>query len=255
MKTRQHIFILLILGLFFGSCKTKTEIHNSLNSLDWFGTYTGVLSPVDGKSRSFSLYVFDDNTYSMQSAETENPQHVTYSGGKITWNKEGNEMSLQDAVTKRLLTFRVQENRLVYIKENGKKVFDTGGMNVLNKISMEDITEKYWKLIEVGGKMITMDASMNREPHIILKRENHQVTGTTGCNSFSGIYEIGPGNRIVFSKMAATLMACINMDVERDLLNALEICDNYTISTDGNILSLNRGRMVPLARFEVVYLR
>jgi len=34
-----------------------------------------------------------------------------------------------------------------------------------------------------------------------------------------------------------------------------DVVDNYTVSEDGKYLSLNRARMAPLARFEVVYLK
>jgi len=51
------------------------------------------------------------------------------------------------------------------------------------------------------------------------------------------------------------MMACLNMEIEDELKRALEMADNYSLSSDGKFLSLNRARMAPLARFEVVYLR
>jgi heat shock protein HslJ len=47
-----------------------------------------------------------------------------------------------------------------------------------------------------------------------------------------------------------TMMACENMDVESGLNKALVAADNYTIK--GDILSLNKARMAPLARFQAV---
>jgi heat shock protein HslJ len=118
-----------------------------------------------------------------------------------------------------------------------------------------DITDKYWKLVEIEGQPVVVEEWMREEPHIILRKENNRVTGTSGCNGFNGTYEIKEGSRISFSQMAATMMACINMDVEQKMLRVFEMADNYTVSADGKYLSLNRARMAPLARFEVVYMK
>jgi len=116
------------------------------------------------------------------------------------------------------------------------------------------ITDKYWKLIEINGKPVTSE-TVAKEPFIILKNEDQRVNGNGGCNTIFGTYEISEGNRIKFSQMATSLMACLNMEVEDALKKALDMADNYSVSEDGKYLSLNRARMAPLARFEVVYLK
>ena len=124
------------------------------------------------------------------------------------------------------------------------------------KTQQEGITEKYWKLIEINGKTVVWDESATREAFIILKDEDNRVNGNGGCNTLFGTYEIDrTANRIKFSQMASSMMACLNMEIENELKRALEMADNYSLSTDGKYLSLNRARMAPLARFEVVYLR
>ena len=116
------------------------------------------------------------------------------------------------------------------------------------------ITEKYWKLIELNGNPVTLGIGQS-EPHIILKDgEEHRFIGNGSCNNISGMYELSENGRIKFSRGISTLMACPNMEIESGLLKALESADNYTLSDDGK-LSLNRARMAPLARFEVVYLK
>ena len=117
------------------------------------------------------------------------------------------------------------------------------------------ITEKYWKLIEINGKPVAMDETMGSEAFIILKNEDQRVNGSGGCNTIFGTYEISEGNRIKFSQMATSMKACLNMDVEVALKKVFDVVDNYTVSEDGKYLSLNRARMAPLARFEVVYLK
>lgn len=116
----------------------------------------------------------------------------------------------------------------------------------------EKITERYWKLVELRGQPVTAQGA--REPHIILKDKDMRVAGSGGCNSLMGGYELTAPNRIAFSKVASTMMACAQgMETEQGLFEVLETADSYTVT--GDTMVLNRARMAPLARFEAVYLR
>ena len=117
---------------------------------------------------------------------------------------------------------------------------------------MDDIVEKYWKLVEINGNPIAIDNTVSRAPFIILKNEDKRVNGHGGCNTIAGTYEIDRATkRIKFSQMITTMIACLNMEIEDELKRALEMADNYALSADGKYLSLNRARMAPLARFEL----
>ncbi|KDN55483.1 META domain-containing protein [Flavobacterium seoulense] len=125
--------------------------------------------------------------------------------------------------------------------------------NVKNEKSSE-ITEKYWKLIEINGQKVTVENFAAKEPHLILKKEENRVNGNGGCNSFFGTYELQANvNRISFSKIGSTRMACLKPTVENDFFKVLETVDNYTIKND--TLQLNKARMAPLAKFVAVYLK
>lgn len=117
-----------------------------------------------------------------------------------------------------------------------------------------EIVEKYWKLIEIRGQKVTAENFASKEPHLILKSTDNRVTGNGGCNSFFGTYELqANANRISFSKMGSTRMACLKPTVENDFLNVLETVDNYTVKND--TLQLNKARMAPMAKFVAVYLK
>lgn len=114
------------------------------------------------------------------------------------------------------------------------------------------LTETYWKLTTLNGNPVPAGG---REAHIILKDADQRVGGSGGCNRITGSYETKEPNRIRFSKMAATMMACLNgMDTDKLLAEALEKTDSYVITPDG-VLQLTRARMAPLATFEAVYLK
>lgn len=121
-----------------------------------------------------------------------------------------------------------------------------------SKMKGEPITEKYWKLKTLEGKVIKMAENQDREIYFILKTDDNRVRGFAGCNTITGNYKLEEGNRIRFSKMATTLMICPDVDVnESEFLKVFELADNYTIKDD--VLSLNVGRRAPLAVFEAVY--
>lgn len=117
-----------------------------------------------------------------------------------------------------------------------------------------DITNKYWKLIEIYGNPVVVSDKTPTEPHLILKEDN-RYSGSGGCNNIGGTFELSNVNRIKFSNGISTQMACLDMNIETKLLEVLRKADSYTLSADGNTLSLNRARMAPLARFQVVYLK
>ena len=149
-----------------------------------------------------------------------------------------------------------------------KKTYEGAGMNkgtstadgkemvAVQSLQPDGITEKYWKLIELNGAPVVLGENDKREPFILLKAEGSRVNGNTGCNTISGSYELdAAANRIKFTQMVTTQMMCLNMEIENNMKKVFESVDNYTVSPDGKYLSLNRARMAPLARFEVVYLR
>ena len=126
--------------------------------------------------------------------------------------------------------------------------------NVITETKDSSITEKYFKLITLDGKSVTMTENQQREIFFILKSEGNKVNGFAGCNSFSGEYTLEAGNRIRFKNMAVTMMACPDVGVnEAELLEIFELADNYTIVNE--VLSLNVGRRAPVAVFEAVYMR
>jgi heat shock protein HslJ len=65
-----------------------------------------------------------------------------------------------------------------------------------------------------------------------------------------GEYKVENTFKITFSKVISTMMACEDMKTEQEFSKVLEMTDNFIV--DGKILSLNKGRMTPLARFELI---
>ncbi len=115
------------------------------------------------------------------------------------------------------------------------------------------LTDTYWKLTEFDNKVMTIAPGQQREVRLTLASGGNRAFGFSGCNQFSGSYEL-EGASLRFSQLAGTMMACTPplMELEAKFLKSLGASGAYRI--DGERLSLLAGDQV-LARFEAVYLR
>jgi len=147
----------------------------------------------------------------------------------------------------------VAENMLIQLDMDVNKITGIHADSyVLKKSDVgASLTGTYWKLIEINGQAVTAESGNANEPHIIFDADENRVFGSAGCNTFRGVFELGHGDRLSFPKpMAVTMMMCINMNTEDQFLRMFENVDSYAIQ--GDILSLHRARMAPLARFVAV---
>jgi putative lipoprotein len=118
--------------------------------------------------------------------------------------------------------------------------------------SDEPLENTYWKLAELGGGPVAA-ASGQQEAHFILHRADKRVSGSGGCNRFTGGYEL-QGERLTFKQMAGTMMACANgMDTEKAFLSALGKSAQARIKQQQLELLDVSGSV--LARFQAVHLR
>jgi heat shock protein HslJ len=88
---------------------------------------------------------------------------------------------------------------------------------------------------------------------MILKAADFRVNATGGCNQMNGGFTLMPMNRIRFSPMMSTMMACQDMEVETQLGEVLSKADGYILQ--GDKLQLIKGRMAPLAQFTNVVMK
>lgn len=240
----------MIVTLAIAACQTKKTVgndgadpaHNSRNSVDWAGTYQGTLPCADCPGIRYTITLNDDDTYVVKTRYLERGDSVFTESGTFAWDENGGKITLADRGEK----FQVGENKLFHLDMEGNRITGTLAEHyVLTKIS-DQITDRYWKLIEVSGQAVA-DKSTQKEPYIQLNSEDNRVQATGGCNGMGGTYELKEPNRIKFSQLIGTLMACENMEVENGLKRALESADSYHVH--GDTLQLFRARMAPLAKF------
>lgn len=223
--------------------------HASRNSLDWAGTYRGVLPCADCEGIETLVTLRTDGRYSSSARYLGKNDKPFTEEGTFQWDATGGVITLSGQEPVR---YRVGENRLIRLAMDGSSITGTLADHYVLAKEMGGITETYWKLVELNGQPVP---ALEREPHLILKVEGSRVTGFGGCNSFTGSYTLDEKtSRISFGQLASTMRACpAGMDVEQALGKVLAIVDNYSLN--GDHLTLNRARMAPLARFEAVWLR
>lgn len=96
------------------------KAHNSQNSLDWAGVYTGVLPCEDCEGIETKIRLSYDLNYTLSQfyLGTTNRDSVTEKG-KFEWNKQENTVSLGE---REKLHFKVSENYLLQVFEDESKV-------------------------------------------------------------------------------------------------------------------------------------
>ncbi|HJY78068.1 MAG TPA: META domain-containing protein [Burkholderiales bacterium] len=116
----------------------------------------------------------------------------------------------------------------------------------------EPLENTYWRLDWLAGAAVST-APGAREPHFVLHRDGRRVTGSGGCNRFTGSYDLS-GERLSFGKMAGTMMACQeSMETERAFLQALGKAQTALVREQQ--LELLDAAGNTLARFEAVHFR
>jgi len=227
---------------------------NSRTSLDWPGIYTGTLPCADCEGINVNLQIAANLSYTLRSKYLGKSDSVYTSGGTFRCHEEGNKLTLMPsdkAATQS--TYFVGENTLTQLDANAQKITGALAEKYILRKTYPLIAEKYWKLTELHGRPIPPTGEDLKEAHVIFRFEGSIVRGNGGCNSFSGTFELGDGNRITISKLAVTQMACPAMDTESEFLKVLGTADNYYMR--GDTLILNKAKMAPLARFEAVYFK
>ncbi|WP_353185890.1 copper resistance protein NlpE N-terminal domain-containing protein [Parapedobacter lycopersici] len=256
MKTRTGkwaLGVLILAVVTTTACKSKREAgqanpdpaHNSQNALDWAGMYQGTLPCADCPGIQTTLTLSEDGGYTLQTSYLERGDSVFTETGQFTWDDAGGKITLDGDGQK----LQVGENRLIQLDREGNRITGTlADHYILEKID-DTLIGKYWKLVELHGKPVEPGSTM-KEPFIRLTAVSNRVEGTGGCNGMGGAFELKAPNRIRFSHMVRTMMACENMEIENDMIGALETADSYHASTD--TLQLFRARMAPLAKFVAV---
>ncbi len=227
------------------------DVHTSQNSLDWPGTYSGILPCADCEGIETELKIKSDNTYSLTTSYLgkEDPLTETIEGS-FEWLEDGNNIKLGGINEgSRSPFFKIEENRLRYLDMDGNVIkSDLEDFYILTKEGNPMVENKKWQLMELNGKEV--EGSNPENYFIIFNSEEGVAHAKANCNSLGFSYKIKNVFRLELKQGMSTMMACPDGNVEREFLEVLNTVDN--LSTDGSTLTLNKARMAPLAKFVLV---
>lgn len=263
MKKLLILLFLAPLLVFIYSCKNATKTTDnetmifadtSRNALDWEGIYYGVLPCADCEGIETLISIWYDNTFVKKTRYLGKDDQVFESKGAFTWNEQGNIITFDDEHSQYAPGgYLVGEMQLFHLDSEGNRI--TGNLAENYRLAKVDgsLFGKTWKLVELRGIPVEVDEASDKIPFLLFHSAESRFSGNAGCNNIMGGYELAEENRIRFTQVASTMMACPDMELERAFIQMLETVDNYSLL--GDTLSLNREKIAPLARFVPVYFR
>ena len=95
-----------------------------------------------------------------------------------------------------------------------------------------------WVITSVYGAQVS---DMENTPFLAFDINQMRVHGNAGCNTINGGFsqEEGKANSLKFSQMISTLMACPNLEAERQILDALNQVASFSFNEDGTMSLFN----------------
>ncbi len=102
-----------------------------------------------------------------------------------------------------------------------------------------------WQLVSLGP--VGSETAVIAGTTVTLKlAEDERVSGSTGCNSYGGTYEVR-GDNITFSRIVSTRRACLDQNAneqEHRFLSTLETANRFRLSSNRLTILSDRGRSV-----------
>jgi heat shock protein HslJ len=231
--------------------KKLSDKHTSKNALDWTGIYTGIIPCTKCEGIETRISLLKNGSYQKSSVYLEKDNRSFNETGQVEWNENEFIITLVSESGESSV-YKVGEGFLQMLDKQGKDI--TGDVEnrylLVKNHSDARIEDKKWILVEMMGQVFD-DEKASKVPTILLNSALGIVSGNNGCNSFSGTYKLPGNNRIEFSSLGVTRMACPEqvMEQARKFNEALGKADIYKV--DHNELSLHKGKMAELARFEL----
>ena len=99
-----------------------------------------------------------------------------------------------------------------------------------------------WKLTSFGPPSSPIPAVPDTEAGIMFNQDG-TVSGNSGCNGFGGTYKVDD-DRITFSQITSTLMACDEPRMSQEDVVHQVLTDTATYKIEGNTLTLTNNGMV-----------
>lgn len=192
------------------------DTHTSRTSLDWAGTYEGLLPCADCAGIKTRLSLASDLTYSMESVPLRAGAETLRANGTFSWLPDGNNVELDRSGSGR--RFAVGEGRLTEWNSDGSRPGPKAQGQSLQRLSSAEASEgtvaefmrdHQWRLdTALTGANQRIDVLFPRARPFEFRFAESSFHVTGGCNGFRGGYRIDDSGVFHATPMASTLMAC-----------------------------------------------
>ena len=192
------------------------DMHDSRNSLDWAGTYEGVLPCADCPGTKTRLTLNQDGSYRLvtQGQGSQNAEKSV--SGVFTWQPSGNAITLDEPGGRQ--QFSVGEGRLTLLRPEGGASHSTATNLVLtlagpapHNPDLEQQLEHYrWTLMsatDANNRSIVGLPSGQDHP-VVLSFAGSRLGVQGPCNRFVGGDQVTAANQLSVNVTASTRMAC-----------------------------------------------
>jgi uncharacterized lipoprotein NlpE involved in copper resistance len=239
----RTVFVVLAFASLLSGCMTKKEgglpagdqaatkpadMHNSRNSLDWAGTYEGVLPCADCPGIKTRLTLNQDGSYELSTQYLDRQPAPQVVRGQFTWNAGGNAVALDAKGGGQ--QFSVGEGRLSQLNRDGTPVMASSANRVLTLVSpaasatpaaadtVKTLESHRWTLESAsdgqGRRIEAISPGPGRAFVFGFADARLHVQG--GCNQLTGGYKVSVEGQLKVGRMAATMMACEPLAMQAD---------------------------------------
>lgn len=133
----KKLFYVSVMLLAFTACKNNPEketveevvetqqvpdMHTSQIALDWQGVYKGVLPCADCEGIATEVTLNDDSTYIITRLYLGKDEATFEETGTFQWTEDGNGIVLKEKVKDSPTLFKVGENHLLHLDQDGEKI-------------------------------------------------------------------------------------------------------------------------------------
>lgn len=235
---KKFFFLSLLTSLgWLASCKPQQAPitgDTSANSLDWEGTYEGILPCADCEGVATSISLSQEGKFVKISRYLGKSNREYRQEGSFEWNPAGNTISLS-GVDDTPNKYLVGENQLFHLNSEGNRV--TGAL-ADNYVLKKVVSKTDHPLLAAKWVLTDMEKFPEEnwnpgEIFVFLEEESSRLHGYGGCNNFFGVYELKTGNRLELGKIGRTQKYCEDeMQAENYFFAYLEQVRHYQIERD-----------------------
>lgn len=198
------------------AASAAVDVHDSRSSLDWSGTYEGVVTCPDSPGVLTRLTLGRDGDFELRRRDLVRGAAPATAKGRFTWEPDGNRIVLDAAGGARSVA--IGEGRAIVLESDGCR--PDAASATLPKLEpvrpgartglAEVLEDHRWTLTaatDAGHRpMASLFPAADRP--FVFGFAGSRLTVDGGCNGLRGRYQLGADGLLRAGRLASTMMAC-----------------------------------------------